>query len=523
MNKWPKSITVDKRIIRTLSSSTYENYPQALKELVVNSYDADATTVNITVEEEKELIVIEDNGWGMNEGDFDFYLRIAGQNREKNDTTPNGRKIVGKFGVGFLSVFPFCKTFQIESKKKGTKKIIKAKIDCSKYFSDEPSSKLIDVGEIPIFGNVLTNENLSSIQYTKISLVGFTKLTEAFFDKKYETKKRNSIQNYHPLDLIKWTFNEYLPLKFKNNENLNILFALNQKRAFNVFLNDEPLFLNPPKGEVLETHKDKYEKIGKIKFRYIISSPNCPIKPSESRLILIRNLNVGVGKRTAYGIGMDSRLYSKLHWIKIDVFVLNGLNDIITVSRDKFNFSQEYDEFVEFFRAKLRFWATVLEQKADIKKLIKEKEDTSKITAITDPEDNIVIKKIAALKKKGISIKDSRKTNNRDLKSVDNTKISSTLNDFLKKKKQLIVGQDVFEVDYGNWDHEKALFPVCKLSENQLKINKSHPLMRNRKFLDVFLKIYVTLCIHYNSNDISKKAYKKILKSLEITFENYNK
>lgn len=84
-NKWPKSISVDKRIVRILSESTYENFPRALKELITNSYDADARTVKVTIDVKNETLIVEDDGKGMNEHDFSFYIRIAGK-KEKRKT-----------------------------------------------------------------------------------------------------------------------------------------------------------------------------------------------------------------------------------------------------------------------------------------------------------------------------------------------------------------------------------------------------------------------------------------------------
>ncbi|MBA3283721.1 MAG: ATP-binding protein [Nitrosopumilus sp.] len=69
-NIWPKSISVDKRIVRILSESTYENFPRALKELITNSYDADARNVKVTIDIKNETLIVEDDGKGMNEHDF---------------------------------------------------------------------------------------------------------------------------------------------------------------------------------------------------------------------------------------------------------------------------------------------------------------------------------------------------------------------------------------------------------------------------------------------------------------------
>ncbi len=103
---WPKHLTVDKRIISLLSASTYESFPRALRELVSNSYDADATQVDITLSITDKVLTVKDNGTGMTPDEFDFFLRIAGRQRTRKRTTVLGRKRIGQFGIGFLRHVP---------------------------------------------------------------------------------------------------------------------------------------------------------------------------------------------------------------------------------------------------------------------------------------------------------------------------------------------------------------------------------------------------------------------------------
>ena len=175
-NKWPKAITVDKRIVRILSSSTYSNFPSAIREIITNSYDADAEVVSVDFDFNNSIITITDDGKGMSEDDFSFYLRIAGKSRKKEETTTkNKRKIVGQFGVGFLSVLPFCDKYLIETTKRGSAEIVSATITSTEYFKDDFSS--IDVDRIPITGGVKIDPSRINESYTRIRLFGFSKLT----------------------------------------------------------------------------------------------------------------------------------------------------------------------------------------------------------------------------------------------------------------------------------------------------------------------------------------------------------
>src|SRR5262245_44280829 len=105
---WPKTIKVDKDLVALLSLRTYDNFPQAVREMASNAYDADATLVEIDVDRRSSRITITDDGRGMTPGDFDYYLRIAAKARHPQVTSTFGRPRIGQFGIGFLAVFPFC-------------------------------------------------------------------------------------------------------------------------------------------------------------------------------------------------------------------------------------------------------------------------------------------------------------------------------------------------------------------------------------------------------------------------------
>ena len=63
-------ITVSSRIVDYLSSGLYESPAACLKELVNNSYDADATLVEVFVKPDADRIIIADNGHGMDRTEF---------------------------------------------------------------------------------------------------------------------------------------------------------------------------------------------------------------------------------------------------------------------------------------------------------------------------------------------------------------------------------------------------------------------------------------------------------------------
>lgn len=542
---WPKQLTVDKRIISTLSTSTYENFPQALKELVVNSYDADATQVNIDIDIENEIISLHDTGKGMSEEDFDFYLRIAGKSRRKTDLTEGGRQIVGKFGVGFLAVFPFCKTYQIETTKKGNPYIVKATIDCEKYFNIDEES-ISDVDSVPIFGGVEESNSYTSQSFTKILLVGFASPLRAFLQEKYKTSKKSSISAFSPVELIKWTLCEYLPIKYKEDK-LNQIFKLNDTLPFTVKLNAEVLYRNNHLSEILETHSGNYEQEGDIKFRFVIGTQWKAIQPAEARYIFIRNRNVGVGDRSTFGIGLDGRLYSRLAWLSIDVDIVEGMNDLIAVSRDKFNFSPDFERFKDFFRKKLREWATNLEQVNDLQKLLNSKKDRIDTfsTEIEDRKEQL----ISSLEKKGVEVKIANAIDKPSSEFLDQPKYTHRSSDNIKVKKprkntpknkpesieKTVIeitrnsddSHDILELNgkrlivvFDKWKKD-PLYPVCRIDENKIIVNEEARILKHKNYRDLFIKFFAIIADNHQMGTISRSVAVSMNNQALALFKNY--
>ena len=69
------SIKAGAELIQTLSRSLYKNAYYVIDELLSNSYDADATKVEIKLNEKK--LVIQDNGTGMDREGLENFLYLG--------------------------------------------------------------------------------------------------------------------------------------------------------------------------------------------------------------------------------------------------------------------------------------------------------------------------------------------------------------------------------------------------------------------------------------------------------------
>jgi len=129
-NEFTGEIIVASRIVDYLSSGLYKTPAACLKELINNSYDADATEVNVFVKPGADRIIIEDNGCGMDRADFEKHFQRISESykRDESDKTKSGRPKIGKIGIGFIAANEICDVMEIRSTKKGTTELLEVSI-----------------------------------------------------------------------------------------------------------------------------------------------------------------------------------------------------------------------------------------------------------------------------------------------------------------------------------------------------------------------------------------------------------
>ncbi|GAA1938999.1 TIGR02391 family protein [Agromyces allii] len=111
----------DPQTVDHLGAKMYSHLPNAVAELVANAYDADASTVFITIGDGE--IAIEDDGHGMTRSEVaDRYLRIGRNRRNELDSarTESGKRPVsGKKGLGKLALFGIGKRVELTTTRQG--------------------------------------------------------------------------------------------------------------------------------------------------------------------------------------------------------------------------------------------------------------------------------------------------------------------------------------------------------------------------------------------------------------------
>jgi hypothetical protein len=124
-------ILVTSRIVDFLSSGLYRTPAACLKELINNSFDADARTVNVFIKPDADRIVIEDDGEGMSKEDFvRHFSRVSeSHKREETDHTKSGRPKIGRIGIGFIAANELCDEMELVSTQEGSTKLLRVVIN----------------------------------------------------------------------------------------------------------------------------------------------------------------------------------------------------------------------------------------------------------------------------------------------------------------------------------------------------------------------------------------------------------
>lgn len=119
-------MTVDLNVLEHLGINLYSNIAAVLTETVANAWDADAESVTIRVDPTKqEWIEIVDDGIGMSIDDLNGkYLRVGYRRRDDPDDehgklTAKKRPVMGRKGLGKLSLFSIAEVIEVQSAQDG--------------------------------------------------------------------------------------------------------------------------------------------------------------------------------------------------------------------------------------------------------------------------------------------------------------------------------------------------------------------------------------------------------------------
>lgn len=342
-------MSFDPQTIEHLGVKMYSQLPNAIAELIANSYDAESPEVHIILKdnEEGKSIAVVDKGVGMSFDEInENFLRIGRKRRESDSgLSPNGkRKVTGRKGLGKLAFFGIGDTIHIITKKNGEcvnftmnwNDIIHSKTpNYEPQYTIEPCNPQEQGTTI-----ILTNLKRKTA-FDPEGLAGSLVRLFDFFDDDFVADI--TLNNNEPIPINK-------TLRYRN---IDAQFTWNVP----VFIEDKEHYLYKKNiiGELLATEK--------------------PLKPGLRGITLYAHGRM-VNAPEFFGVGESSHFYSYLTgWLDAD-FVDEQEEDIISTDRQSLSWdlqitSELRDNLKQLLSLVERNWRT--QRKADRQRKITEK------------------------------------------------------------------------------------------------------------------------------------------------------
>ena len=208
-----KKFTIDARLILQLGRDSIKDHSTALVELVKNSFDADASKVEVEIycKGDNKYIRVADNGFGMTETEIDEnWLRIGFSEKRKSKTSKKGRRKTGEKGIGRIA----------SDRLGGTLKMI------TKSEEDELQGIEVNWDDFDVAGKSIEDIELNEIPNPQINIPFREKEpqretgTELLISKLRTDWTEDNIKNlYQELSYFSPLFNDEFEISIKNDIN----------------------------------------------------------------------------------------------------------------------------------------------------------------------------------------------------------------------------------------------------------------------------------------------------------------
>ena len=167
-------MTVNLNVLEHLGINLYSNIAAVLTEAVANAWDAYAENVKIIIDSKNKRIEIADDGIGMTIDDMNNKYLHVGYKRRKEDARrgkPKGEKrrvMMGRKGLGKLSLFSIANQIEVQSVKDGESHGLRMSIDKIRKFANNKANN-----KAPLYSpDALSDREVNIKKGTKIVLRG---------------------------------------------------------------------------------------------------------------------------------------------------------------------------------------------------------------------------------------------------------------------------------------------------------------------------------------------------------------
>ncbi|MCK5465895.1 ATP-binding protein [Candidatus Parcubacteria bacterium] len=337
-NNAPKlQMTFTPNTIEHLGIRMYSTLPPVVAELIANSQDADATEAHIHLKDNggKEIIV-SDNGHGMSFIEInEKFLRI-GRNRrndEGSQTSPGGRKVIGKKGLGKLSFFGIAHEIEVQTTQNNKRNSFLMK--WNDILSDDDKNRQRDYSPAILEHNVVSDIEKGTV----VILRNIQRVSDFNAD--------SLADNLSKFFIIDPDFNIYI----KHNDEKEILIE-NERKYLNLIKEVE---WNVPDDIDLEV---EYEKQAEIKGHLIAAEK--PIPPSTNmKGVTLFSRKKLVNLPEYFSDSTSSHFFTYLTgWLEID-FIDDLGEDVIGTNRQSLNWEHPEMTGLRKYLQKMLRWLEV--------------------------------------------------------------------------------------------------------------------------------------------------------------------
>jgi len=394
-------IKVSKKTLLHVSEGIYRSVGSALKEVVNNSFDAKATTVNINTNfPQYDFLSIKDDGHGMELNEFIRIVEGGIGDSKKSVPHKSERPIIGRLGIGILAIAQVCRSFTLISHHEESKTAFKGKMifnpSVDKVAKTEEIGKeggyaagkweLIEKPDYdPNKKGVLIYTDDLRLAYLKRfrddqyrpekndTPLQFDRYFKKFFEEKLKPGGLKSIKElgaYHELiyelcillpivyindgpvrssalNYIDWVdeqsenFIKQKQLELSSYKFDVILDGINLRKSIE-FPFPELRNGNKQECQLFYFSYDALVRNRKLKFKGYFFTQEHSLYPREINGLLIRIKNVGIGLHDSSFLGYDKIESPRDKWISGEVFIEDGLESALNIDRDSFNENDEH-------------------------------------------------------------------------------------------------------------------------------------------------------------------------------------
>lgn len=387
-----QNIEVSSKIVGHISAGIYRSPAGALKELVSNAFDADATRVAITTNWPSfDIITCRDNGSGMARETFERIMRKGIGDSTKRVTTEGkvshvttlGRPIVGWLGIGMLGIAQICHEFQVISHHKETQTAFRARVRLADFLREKVQDTSPNLGAEPISvgqfqiesidyepdnaGTYVIATDMRSAFVRKFRETAgedrLPSLFSAFLKKTHASRSAKTVSNYWQMV---WELAVACPVPSVDTgpfdwEKIEVTPELKERlihrqhalqaQQFAVVVdglslrkpNQYPLAYPPSKcerttGKLFDVNKEVMVYGRPLKMSgYVYLQNGAAVEPMELRGLLVRIRNVAIGTYDATLLNYPRLPNPRFNWLSGEIDVEAGLEFAMHLDRNGFN------------------------------------------------------------------------------------------------------------------------------------------------------------------------------------------